>query len=375
MIRISRGLPAELLVVVYIALAVTNTLVMTSVPRRLLVFVGILLLVYEALAERSMKYEQYFLYLLGAWIMLALTLNGVIFGEWVQECVYLPGNLGVALALCRGHVRRQTTGVLFYLTAAYFGYRLLTVSSPGAIHQIMVTGSANGISGYLLILCCLHYAVTLAGGARIRLLPAVVCLLVSALTLGRSGISAALFLIGGVALYDLAREHRRWLLAVKLLVYAAVMVLAVVVVLPRLDMISFVFERFSEFGFGSEARSHIWQDYGKTLEGAATLTGHGRHEIFGGFTNVHNSYILWHKSMGLMAIPLYLLSAFALVRALRHDRMVFLLLAVLLFRAFFDELLLPFRLLDFIFMYLVCTSLVTLAQGQQAYRLPRPTEA
>jgi hypothetical protein len=157
--------------------------------------------------------------------------------------------------------------------------------------------------------------------------------------------------------------------------YAGIALAVVMLVLPRLELISFVFERFSEFGFGSEGRSKIWGAYAETLGGAGAVVGHGRHEIFGGFTNLHNSYILWHKSMGVMAIPLYILTALALVRALVRDWMLFVIMAVLLIRAFFDELILPFRLYDFLFFYLACTALVTLPPRRQPYQVPSPAEA
>jgi hypothetical protein len=373
--RIGRGTPAQFLVVLYIVLAIVNSLTMASVPRRLLVLVGVLLLTYEAIGFRSMKYEQYFLYVLGAWIAAALTLNGVLFGEWVQESVYLPGNIGVALALCRGHLGRRATLVLLYGAAAYFAYRLLSVRTPAAIHQILVTGSANGISGLMIILCGLHYAVSRHEGAAIRLMPAIACLFVSALTLGRSGMGAAALLLVGVAVRDLVLERNRRLLAAKVAAYAGIALAVVMLVLPRLELISFVFERFSEFGFGSEGRSKIWGAYAETLGGAGAVVGHGRHEIFGGFTNLHNSYILWHKSMGVMAIPLYILTALALVRALVRDWMLLVIMAVLLIRAFFDELILPFRLYDFLFFYLACTALVTLPPRRQPYQVPSPAEA
>jgi hypothetical protein len=370
-----RGTPAQFLVVIYIVLAIANSLVMTQVPRRLLVVVGVVLLAYEAIGFRSMKYEQYFLYVIGAWIAASLTLNGVLFGEWVQESVYLPGNIGVALALCRGHLRRRATLILLYGAAAYFSYRLVTVSSPAAIHQILVTGSANGISGLMIILCGLHYAVSRYEGAAIKLGPAVACLFVSVLTLGRSGMGAAALLLVGVAVRDLVLERNRRLLAAKFVTYAGIALVVVVLVLPRLELISVVFERFSEFGLRSEGRNQIWRAYAESLAGAGAITGYGRREIFAGFTNVHNSYILWHKSMGVMAIPLYVLAALALVRALVRDWMLFVILAVLLFRAFFDELILPFRLFDFLFFYLACTALVTIPPRRQAYQLPRPAEA
>lgn len=373
--RIDRGTPAHLLVVLYVVLAITNSLVLTSIPRRLLVLVGVVLLAYEAIGFRSMKYEQHFLYLVGAWIALGLTLNGVLFGEWVQESVYLPGNIGVALALCRGQIPRRTTKVLFFTVAAYFAYRLVTVSSPGAIHQILVSGSANGISELMIVLCGLHYAVTRREGAPIRVFPAVLGLMVSALTLGRAGMGASALLLVGVALRDLVTEQRGRVLAAKLVLYGGLAVAAVVVVFPRLDLISFVFERFSEFGLSSEGRDRIWGAYGESLNSLAALVGHGREEIFSGYTNVHSSYILWHKSLGLMAVPLYLLAVLALIRALLRDWMLFVILGTLLLRGFFDETILPFRLYDFLFYYLVCTILVTLSPRPQPHRLPQPAEA
>ncbi len=373
--RIDRGTPAQFLVVTYIVLAIANLLVLTAVPRRLLVLVGVVLLVYEAVGFRSFRYEQYFCYLIGAWIAAAVTLNGAIFGDWVQESVYIPGNLGMALALCRGHLGRRATVVLLYGTAAYFAYRLLTVPTPRAIHQILVDGSANGISALMIILAGLHYAVVRQEGSPIRVMPAVACLLVSALTLGRAGMAAAAVLLAGVAAQDLARERNRRLLVMKSGVYAGFIVAVIIVVLPRLELISFVFERFSEYGLSSEGRDRIWGAYGETLGGMTALVGHEREALFSGYANVHSSYILWHKSMGVMAVPLYVLAVAALVRALIRDWMLFVILAALLFRAAFDMMLLPFWPWDSLFFYLVCTALVTLRSRRQPYILPRPAEA
>jgi hypothetical protein len=373
--RISPAVPAQALVLLYVVLAIANSLVLTSIPRRLLVLVGLVLLAYEAIGFRSLRQEQYFLYLVGGWILLGLTLNGVIFGEWVQESVYVPGNIGVALALCRGHVGPTLTKGVFYAAALYFAYRLVTVSSPGAIHLILVSGSANGISELMVVLCGLHYAVSRAHGAPIRLLPGIVCLLVSALTLGRSGMAAAGLLLGGVAVRDLVLERSGRRLAGKLVVYGALATAAMIVIFPRLQAISFVFDRFSEYGLGSEGRDRIWGAYGESLAGLATLVGHGREELFAGYTNVHSSFILWHKSMGVMAVPLYLLAALALVQALVRDWLLFVVLAALLLRASFDETILPFRLYDFLFYYLVCTILVSLAPWRAPAPLTRPVEA
>jgi hypothetical protein len=46
-----------------------------------------------------------------------------------------------------------------------------------------------------------------------------------------------------------------------------------------------------------------------------------------------------------------------------------------LIRAFFDELILPFRLYDLLFFYLACTALVTLPPRRQPYQVPAPAEA
>jgi hypothetical protein len=172
------------------------------------------------------------------------------------------------------------------------------------------------------------------------------------------------------------REANRRLLAVKLILYVTVAVLAVIVVLPRLELISFVFERFSEYGLSSEGRGRIWGAYGDAMDGLAPLVGHGREDLFAGYTNVHSSYILWHKAMGVMAVPLYCLAALALVWAAFRDWLLFVILAALLLRASFDETILPFRLYDFLFYYLVCTVLVTLGSRREPHAsFSRPVEA
>jgi hypothetical protein len=343
-----------------VVLAIINSLVTTSVPRRMLVAVGVVLLGYEALGFRSMKHEQYFLYLLGAWVGLGLTLNGILYGEWVQESVYLPGNIAIALALCRGQVRHRTAKLLFYAAAAYFGYRLSRASAPDDLYRILTLGSANGISELMLLLCAAYYGLARAQGARIPLLPAAVCLTVSAMTLGRSGMIAAALLLAALSVRDVATEKSEVRLVAKLVGYSVIATALAIVVLPKLASLSYVFERFQQFGLGSADRQAIWADYLRNLGGIGLLLGYGRTADFAGFTNVHNSYLLWHKSLGILALPLYGLAVLALVRAFARDWVLFAVLSALLLRSFFDETLLPFRLYDFVFYYLVCTILVTL---------------
>lgn len=77
----------------------------------------------------------------------------------------------------------------------------------------------------------------------------------------------------------------------------------------------------------------------------------------------------------LLVVVYIVLAALALVRALMRDWMRFVIMATLLVRALFDELILPFRLDDFHLFYRVCTALVTLPPRRLPYQLPRPAEA
>ena len=63
------------------------------------------------------------------------------------------------------------------------------------------------------------------------------------------------------------------------------------------------------------------------------------------------------------------------VRALVRDWLLFILLGALLFRSASDEVVLPFRLFDFVFYYLVCTILVTLPARRASPSLLQPAEA
>jgi hypothetical protein len=58
-----------------------------------------------------------------------------------------------------------------------------------------------------------------------------------------------------------------------------------------------------------------------------------------------------------------------------RDWVLFVLLGALLARASFDEIILPFRLFDFVFYYLVCTVLVTLPARREPSALSQPAEA
>jgi hypothetical protein len=358
--RIPRARIAEGLVVLFIGLTVSNLLVTTGIPRRVLVFVGLVLLVWEALGFADMKREEHFLYLVGAWIALGLFLNGAIYGEAPQEIVYLPGNLAVALALCRHHVRARTAGLLFSAVAGYFIYRLATVFGPDDIQVILATGSANGISEVVLALCGVYYVCVHAEGGRISLLPAALALAVNSLALGRAGIVAAVLLLGGLAVRDVLRAQRLRRRVIRLMLYASCAMLAAVIVWPRLQLVLFVLERFQAYGLESEGRAVIWQAYLDRVNGPELLVGFSRSALFASVSNVHNSFLLWHKTLGALALPLYVLTVLALVLAARRDWLLFLVLAVLLLRSFFDETTLPYRLYDFLFYYLVTTVLVTM---------------
>ena len=53
----------------------------------------------------------------------------------------------------------------------------------------------------------------------------------------------------------------------------------------------------------------------------------------------------------------------------------FVVLAALLMRSAFDETILPFRLYDFLYYYLVCTVLVTLSPRREPVPLAQPAGA
>jgi hypothetical protein len=356
---------AEVAGVVYLALAISISFVDPSVslPRRILVVVGLGLLSFECAGFRDRVGERWFLLGLGMCVAFGLWVHGVVYGNLPVEGIYLPCNIGVALAIVRGHLRARSIGLVLLTLTAVLGARLIAAKGSLALVNVLAISSANGVSEFMIALTGTYYLCARSEGRPVRLAPALSCALLSALALGRSGIGGSLILLLGVGLaaFGGPRAVRRgWAMG---LLDGGLLLGAGGFLAAHFDQIRFVLNRFQRFGIGSESRQAIWAEYLSRLQGAEVLFGFDRSAEFAGYRNVHNSYVYWHRELGILAVPLYVLTVLAIGFSAKRGVVVLSALAALLFRSFFDETILPFRLHDYAYFALVTTAFLDPSPG------------
>jgi len=338
---------ASIAVMLYVACVIGNAFTTDLLMRRVAIAVGISICIIEFAVVTTDAPARTFLIAVGLWIAIGVCWGAAYTGEFPVELGYVPGSLGIALALCSGHVSRRVSAAIVYGAGGMFLWQLSHIRTVEQLANVLQSGSANGISEIMILLTVAHYFNPKSRQVPIRLSPALVCLVVCTLTLGRSGITASAVLVMGIGWYQVAERPsrgRRWATA-GLYVFCVIILSAVVI--PRLNLPLSIFTRFKAYGVTSEGRASVWSSYAADLNPAHVLFGFNRERVFGDFTNVHSSFLLWHKTMGIFALGLILLTVAALVWSVRRDRFLFLLLTVVLIRSAFDETTLPYRLLDF----------------------------
>lgn len=356
-VRVQFATLIDVAVGVYITLVLANSLVPSSqsIPRRALVVVGLGILGLECFGFRSGRGERWLLLGLGLWIAIGLWVHGLVYGEMPLEGIYLPCSIGVALAIARGHVRSGTLALILAVLTLLIGQRLLAAKDAIDLYSVLATSSANGVSETMIALAATYYLCARNECRPINPLPAVATLALSALALGRSGIGASLLLLVGIILamfWGPRPTGRRWPMR---LVYLGLLVVAAGFLIRHFDQLRFIFARFNEFGLTSDARGSIRVDYLGRVHGAEALLGFDRNTTFAGYLNVHNSYLYWHRQLGVFAIPLYILTVLAVGLAPRRGLVVLTVLMGLLVRSFFDESILPFRLHDYAYFAIIAT--------------------
>lgn len=358
---------ASIAIALYVTCVIGNAFTTDLLMRRIAIVVGISICIVEFAVVSADARARTFLIAVGLWITIGVCWGAAYTGEFPVELGYVPGSLGIALALCSGHVSRRVSVAIVYGTGAIFIWQLSHIRTVAQLATVLQSGSANGISEIMILLTVTHYFNPRSRQAEIRLLPALVCLVVCTLTLGRSGIAASAVLVMGIAwkrVVDRPSRGRRWATVCQ---YTFCVAIIVAVIVPRLNLPLSVFTRFRSYGVTSEGRASVWSAYATDLNPVHVLFGFNRERVFGGFTNVHSSFLLWHKSMGIFAFGLVFVTAAALVLSLRRDRFLFLLLVVVLIRSAFDETTLPYRLLDFTILAIFASALTGVRRRVQPY--------
>jgi hypothetical protein len=254
-------------------------------------------------------------------VFLAMLMVGIrsIMGFTIGLSLILNFTIGAGLAhaVVRGSIEKKTARLIFYLVAGYFIYHMFTGSLPSEI----LSASRNAISIYVLSSLMLLIFLYRQDRIAAPLFPAFLYLILTIWASGRAGIisSLVIFLALGF-LPERPLKLRRSRLR-KIVIRGVIAVLAIVAVFIYWDELMIgvrvYMPHFKAGGLSAGFRANFISSYLQELSlfgffFGVELKDIGIIHLFN--NNPHNSYIGLHASLGIVALILFALIAFHLIK-------------------------------------------------------------
>ena len=229
--------------------------------------------------------------------------------------------------------------MIFFLMMLVFRFYL----SFDDIEQILTSGSVNYISVIALSATALYYTFVPEKNGPVNIFPALLTCFLCVLSTGRSGAVCSIVLLGGLFLYNYKFVRTRVLMNFAYMVILLVTFLTVIEyadVLYAVDNSSSLFFRFG-LDYAQDGRALILTEYFSNFSFLDFLFGKGNSAISEAVgLSVHISYLQWHISLGVLAIPVFMLVLFANFKMFRINKLYCLIMTIILMRAATDNVLL-----------------------------------
>lgn len=299
------------------------------------------------------------------WVIVVVMLLALPLNIWRSPSV-LPYVLveGVAIALAlvlaanREAYWRASRMVLLVSQGLILGYLAVRGLDDFPLEEMIPGASSNGVTSYLILLQCNYSLARFVSSQRVSLFTTIITVGICIVGWGRGSMVASLglFALNAVFLFRQWRVLGRWWPIPTMVTFGLLIVL-------QWDAVFAYLEANTKLGAGlyDAGRSGILEAYlnkldGWTLMWGADYSGTRVEEDYRG--NPHNSFIRAHHLYGL----LYLLSIFLpIVWALSRKMITalrvygFVIISILLLRAFTEPILFP-TLLD-MFFFAMCLTL------------------
>ena len=206
------------------------------------------------------------------------------------------------------------------------------------IEQILISGSVNYISVIALSASALYYTFIPEKNARVNIFPALLTCAVCVLSTGRSGTISSIILLVGLFLYNYKFIKTKLLMNLS---YIAILLVIFLTIIKYTDVLySSFFYRFSH-DYTQDGRTLILIEYFSNFNFFDFLFGKGNSSIREAVgLSVHISYLQWHISLGVFAIPIYALVLFANFKLFLTNKLYWLIMTVLILRAATDHIML-----------------------------------
>lgn len=306
---------------------------------------------------RNMKF--FFLFLIGSFISLI---------TFLVRDFYINASLSLFLfsffILVQIFIEKKISyKVYLTLIALYLLFVLYRVISGVDLDEIMQGRSKNMVSFYYIILTCLFYIEYFKEKKRVILFPAFFCLLFSLFLIGRSGILTSLLLFLFILGYKLYSDNK--IKSLKLIGLTGVSLFFLLSFYGNyiFGLLEIGLSRFFELRIDGAGREDINNTYVSVMFNDISSFVFGvklTDPIFANYKfNLHNSFLSAHYFFGVFSFFLIGTCVYAILKG----RVFFykLILIVLLFRGFFDQVF----FIDFMDVVIVYLVLLLLGTGKK----------
>lgn len=211
------------------------------------------------------------------------------------------------------------------------------------IEQILTSGSVNYISVIALSGTALYYTFVPERNRKVNILPALVTCVLCILATGRSGVVCSIILLVGLFLYNYKFVRTNLFMNFS---YIAILLFSILTIIEYADLLyaedspSTLFYRFGS-DYTQDGRALILNEYFSNFGFFDFLFGKGNSSIREAVgLSVHISYLQWHISLGVFAIPLYIFVLFAYFKMFLINKLYWLIMTVIILRATTDHVML-----------------------------------
>lgn len=314
----------------------------------LIIGIGLLLSIYYTTHYKRNKYLICFVLMMFIFLLIKILYYQEISLDLLNDFLLFLSQIGMGLHLYYNINSNKHVNIVYYiLLFIIFIYIINGIN----FREISSDSSQNYVNYIVLSMTALYIAINYKFRGKVYILPACISLFVSILSSGRSGILASLIMLAGLLFIKYKEKLNKFTMSVSLILFSVFSIY----IWKQLNVIMYEIM----YGFGTKdtfikdgERSHIIEDYFRVLDIKKVVFGYDLNTYsFAGYTNLHNSFLSFHKGFGVIGILIIIVFIIMIIHFLVKKNYVFFLLVItLLLRSATDTVILVW-VYDFIIIY------------------------
>ena len=261
-------------------------------------------------------------------------------------------NIFLAYVIYKVRVDVRPIKFAYYVIASYFLYQLLVA---GVTSENLFFESSGALLGAMIVsLAVLISYLDYRDYKRMQVLPWIIAVVLSALSLSRTALLCAALAFVGFLYFKIKLINKKF---VRYFLFAVVLASLASFVYIFWDYFMYmeIASRFQDESLDLNGRDAIWSAYFEDFDLNTILIGRSIDEnnTLAGFDNPHNSYIRFHSYWGFFSIIGVLFVLYCIIRLLVSKNFFYAFLSVILLALGFSNIVFFFGFYDFILYALI----------------------